>query len=232
MYTPIDDKYLEAKKNDYDKLIEYLRTYYTIDILKYEEEFRCIHTYCWIIMLWLIEFKKNGIEDKFLNDIFTNMIATIHSLIHRDMKICNFLLRNSIENFIRFFKNYIKEIEIEDSTDSIFIAIFSKLENKSLAHSKFEILKSIYSECCLYVHSALLKDDNLCDCLISYDNYYNDKEFERFTNNCRNTYLTINSLLIFYNSKVFDNMSYNNQITIRHYCIKEDLKLILELWSR
>lgn len=232
MYTAIDDKYLDIKKDDYNKLCEYLKSYYKIDALENEERYKNFHTYCWMIMIWLKELKKTGIDDKFFNDIFMNMIATVHCLIHNDMKISNFLLRNSIENFLRFFKNYMKEINIEDSPDSIFTYIFSNLDNGSLSKEKFQILKSVYSECCLYVHSALLKDNNLCDCLVNYDGYFDAEEVERFNNNFKNTYLSINSILILYNKKIFDNMSYSNQLTLRHYSIKEDLKSVFDAWSK
>lgn len=232
MHTAFDDKYLEPKKNDYNRLIEYLSCYYNSRELINEEELKNVHTSCWIIMIWLLELKKCKAGDKFLNDIFVNMIATIHSLIHKDIKISNFLLRNSIENFIRFLQNHIKEINIHDSPDMIFNCIFSNLKNESFMHKNFEILKSIYSECCLYVHSTLLKDDNLCDCLIKYDSFYRDEEHERFINNFKNAYSAINNLLMIYNQNVFDNMSYNNQLTIRYYIATESLNSIFETWMK
>ncbi|WP_207655944.1 hypothetical protein, partial [Clostridium luticellarii] len=103
MFQTVDEKYLIPKKNDYKKLIKYLQDYYTNNIKINESFIRIIHDNSWMFITWIKELNKTNLNNKFLNEIFVNIIATIHNIVHCDIKVANFLLRNSIENFLRFF---------------------------------------------------------------------------------------------------------------------------------
>ncbi|WP_158255944.1 hypothetical protein, partial [Clostridium luticellarii] len=120
---------------------------------------------------------------------------------------------------------------IDDSPSYIFETIFSLYDKDNIIHKNFEVVRTIYRDCCLYVHSASLTEDNLCSCLIEYDKFYNKDESTLFLKQFDKAYRIINNLILIYNKKIFDEMKYNSQLIIREYTNQEDLKSIFEYWN-
>ena len=205
MHIPVDERYLVPEKDDLKNVINYLNI---DDIVK--NSIREMHKFAWIIMIWIRIFGKNSIVNKFLNDIFTNLLSGLHTIKNKDVKLSSFLLRNSIEDFLRFYKIYENKINITDSPDIIFECIFSNCDDESFVHKNFEVIRSVYRECCLYVHSANLKDDNLCSCLENYKSLYSKVEIDLYTEKFVKIFSRISNLIIINNKRIFDQMSYND----------------------
>ncbi|KRQ85788.1 hypothetical protein ABG79_02443 [Caloramator mitchellensis] len=228
----LEAKYLKEQREDYNKLINFLNEYYKIEIKnEVKNDLKLIHKVSWIIIIWLRELKRNKIESKFLNEILTNLISMIHVYIHNDIKLCNFILRNSIENFIRFYNIYLSQIDTASSPDKIFEIIFNKFnDNMCFINNNFQILRSVYKECCDYIHSNNLDDENFCKNLDQYDNFYDDKEITRFNNNFDNVHRAMNNLILLNSKMIYEQMYLNNKSIIDDFVNKDDMKKIIEVW--
>lgn len=226
MYSPVLD-YLDDFNIDFDRLINYFGDYYVNDIDEnIEKIIKEILKDFWILRIWQIEFEKNNNNYYLYNDILLNYLASFHVVIHKDIKVLNYLIRSSIEDFIKFSKYFTVEFNEDLPPRDIFPKLFEFSKNDEFLHKNFENIRTIYSRNCQYVHSAKIKEDNLCDCLINYDDFYDLDELRKTIDDFNNVTRYFNNVLICFNINIFKTMTSDYQFFIRDYTNSKDLDVI------
>lgn len=126
-----------------------------------------INTSYTLISIWRNNL-ANESNIQLLNNILLNYCSLTHSIILKDIKIINFILRNIIESFIRFINSDTCSKDLED--------LFKKLRKKApnavgetLIEAYSSQLKDIYTQNNLYVHTDISKIPDI-KTLIEYRN--------------------------------------------------------------
>lgn len=158
-------------ENSTKKTINTLKTVYSNIEEKNKKFYKDINIYYMIMSIWVnkLSYKYGNEENKnLLYNILVNYCSIINCVTLGDIKLINFLYRNTIEGVIRFISGETKSKDIE----KIFRCI-----SKNMSYSEDEIiilqsyasqLKSIYTDSCLYIHTDVSKIDKDIANMIKY----------------------------------------------------------------
>jgi len=223
MLTPTED-YMKPIREDFSNLMIYLREMYNLELSQeYIIELKKIHKILWILIIW----KKYLKNSNYYNDIILNILSLIHVSVHKDINIMNFLLRKSIEDFLRFMEIYVPNIRSISKVSDVFETIFEYSINDKYLHNNWEIIKSIYSGCCLTVHSnGVIETQDLCTCLKNYDEYYCDKDMQENASAWAKTINHFCNILILNDINLFKRIPLNDQAIIRDFLSRDNLREI------
>lgn len=210
-------------RKDFADLMVYLGTEYNCQFSdEHIGEIKQIHKILWIIIIW-----RRYLENHYYDDIVLNVLSLIHVSVHKDINIMNFLLRKSIEDFIRFMGIYIVGIRDSFKVSDAFDMAFDDSENDKFLHTKWEILKSVYSECSQTVHSnEVIENQAPCSCLMNYDVYYSVADMSKSVNEWKKVTKCFCNIIIISDIDLFKRMLLNDQAIIRDYLFSDDLRVI------
>ncbi|MER0498846.1 hypothetical protein ABR855_12430 [Aeromonas hydrophila] len=184
--------------NDFDRLMEYIRTYSVTDEIQNAElrkELKKGHKhYLPLLYLWsrvdslsragalslsgkiIIDAKTTSYLEESISDIAGSFTCCIHG----NYKPAFMLLRSSIENYLRFFtSNFNGDAKTTTVISHLFeisktTPIFQDPNNNYLT-----LLKQIYGELCAYTHTA--SPDNMTKIhAISHFPRFNAKDFKKW----------------------------------------------------
>lgn len=227
MFTPIGN-YMEPVNNDFINLINYLEKYYKKKLSdKKKQILKMVHKHVWITMIW--KEKLLNTHNEYINDMILDLFSIIHSCVIGDLKVINFLIRNLIEDFIKYCKIYYNEIDCMSMPRDIFSIIFSKTKNDDFIHNNYSIIKSIYSDMCLTVHSANIDSFKICDSLIKYDKLYADDEILNDIEKLDKVFRAMNNINCVKQIKKFVSINIDIQSIVRDYMKSSDID---ELYKR
>ncbi len=122
-----------------------------------------------LISIW----RNNFSDDKniaLIDNILLNYCSLTHAILLKDNKVINFLLRNSIESFLRYVNNEPDTRDLEalfsDLKDRVAIS-----EGKNLISNYSSQLKNIYTNSNFYIHTYI---DKIPDIKTLADYLHND----------------------------------------------------------
>lgn len=223
MFTPVED-YMLPIRTDFAELLIYLHEKYNAELnQEHIIELKLIHKLLWILIVW-----RRYLEScNYYDDVVLNVVSLIHVSVHKDINIMSFLLRKSIEDFLRFMGRYIIDIQNAPRVADTFELALQNSRDDEFIHSNWERLKSIYAECCQTVHSnATIEAQSPCMCLIHYDDYYSIDEMRRNVIEWTKTIKCFCNILIIIDIDLFKKIPLNDQAIIRDFIVTEDLKVI------
>nr|WP_312986019.1 hypothetical protein [Clostridioides sp.] len=139
-----------------------------------------INQYYTLLKSWFTMLQKKYDEDfdLLLDNILINYCSLMHCVTLCDLKLINFLFRNTIESFLRFLLLDIENRDIE--------RMFSELSSESIGCEKELIqmyssqMRQIYTDNCFYIHaqpSKMIKDFNT---LLDYKNNIDNPNLELY----------------------------------------------------
>lgn len=137
-----------------------------------------VNKYYIIMNVWNKKLKeKFNSKDisKLLDNILLNYCSILNCIVLSDEKMLNFLYRNIIESVVRIISGDLKTREL----DRLFTYISdktSKQKEKELLLMYSSILKSIYNNNCLFIHTDIKKiPDNITNLFEYYRNSNENK---------------------------------------------------------
>lgn len=145
---------------DFHKIIEEstnntileLKKFFNIDVVNDNQQFiKKVNTYYIALQIWNKKLKddKNNI---FLDNILLNYCSILNCIVLKDEKVIYFLYRNTIESMIRVLSCEFSSRDIEEIFKKISHPTISA-NQKRILQDHISLLKSIYKECCQYVHT-------------------------------------------------------------------------------
>ena len=223
MFTPTED-YMRPIREDFSNLLIYLKKLYNVEFgQEYVIELKKIHKILWVLIVWRRYLENNN----YFDDVILNVLSLIHVSVHKDLNIMNFLLRKSVEDFLRFMGKHITEIRATIRVPDAFELAFENSRNDLFLHKNWEVLKSIYSDCCQTVHSNDVIENQIpCICLKNYDTYFSDNDMRTSTNEWTKTIKCFCNIIIIYDINLFKLIPLNDQAIIRDYLSTDDLQII------
>lgn len=223
MFTPVDD-YIKPIRNDFSDLMGYLNARYNIEFqADYITELKHMHKIVWILIIW----RKYLDNCPYYNDILLNVLSLIHVSVNKDVNIMNYLLRKSIESFLRFASRYIPGAKDVANVSEAFDLVLENSKVDEFKHDNWSIIKSIYSECCKTVHSNnTIEFQVACICLKNYDEYYTLNELRDIVSEWIKSTRCFCNILIAYDADIFKRMAINDQVIIRDFIPYDNLRII------
>lgn len=224
MFTPVHD-YMKIVNDDYKVFYKYLEAQYPKKVIYSESNsnLRTLHNILWILYLTKETFNE---DNSYFNDLFANILAMINVTIVKDKKSLKFLVRSSIENFLKFSKIFYSEINTTDHPKDLFATIFKNTKEQKEIHEKYEKIKSYYSELSYEIHGNVIKNSKMCTCLKEYENLYLPKEINKEIDKFREFIKHI-IFIYFYIFKEKLNLLKGDAIYIvKKFIPTEDLKLL------
>lgn len=147
-------------KKSTDDIIKVLDKVYKNLNLEINKKFiEDVNKYYIIVNVWNKKLKdkfNNSDISRLLDNILLDYCSILNCIILSDEKLLNFLYRNIIESVLRIISGNLTTKEI----DGLFNAIGSKASNdleKNCLQSYSSILKSIYNNNCLFIHTYIQK---------------------------------------------------------------------------
>lgn len=222
-------EYSKKMEEDFKKYIKYISDRYSFcitgdikDLLKENHK-----------KLWILFFIKRTLEEEniYFNEIIKNFLSMSYVLVEKNQKIISFLLRNSIENFLKFLKIKYENIDLNSLPKDLFSSLFDVTNQDTKLKDILSNLKSEnYQKLCLDVHNSNLliqrEIQSSVDCLIELDEEKNkimlknemiEKTFYKFI------------VIYFYifPKKILD-IPGDHQLILREYFNRDELKEIFD----
>ncbi|NFL75549.1 hypothetical protein FDB81_07375 [Clostridium sporogenes] len=170
----------------------------SLNIEKNKEFIRNITKYYMVIAIWFKNLKENISENDdrrfLLDNILLDYCSILNCVILGDEKIINFLYRNVIESMLRFVTCELTTKEI----DKLFNKISQECKGnkeKKIMQTYVSVLKSIYDESCLYIHTDVDKIPSDLKNLIDYNNKSKKLDMSKLINSFNNLNISIFSIL-------------------------------------
>lgn len=177
--------------NTHNTFSELTKIYNDPQIEKNYNLIKEINTSYTLISIWRNNL-ANESNIELINNILLNYCSLTHSIILKDIKIINFILRNIIESFIRFINSDARSKDLE--------GLFKKLREKSpnsvgerLIEAYSSQLKDIYTQNNFYVHTDISKIPDI-KTLIEYrdnnsiDYVFIENQIKKLTNSMVNIF--------------------------------------------
>ena len=224
MYIPVHD-YMKPVEDDYKKFLKYLKEQYPKKKIYSEtsKSLEKLHRILWVLYIIKGTLFENN---EYFNDIFTTTLAIINSSVIKDKKSLNFLIRNTIESFLKFSKIFYNDINVKDHPRDLFSNIFEDCRNNSLIHLKYEKIKSYYSSLSNVVHGNNIANTKMSICLKEYDNICSLSEIK---GEIDDFYKFITYIVFIYLYTFPDKLKMikdDKQYILRDFIPSEDLKII------
>ena len=127
------------------------------------------------------KFNNNDIS-KLLDNILLDYCSILNCIILSDEKLLNFSYRNIIESVLRIISGNLETKEI----DSLFGVIGNKASNdleKKHLQSYLSVLKSIYNNSCLFIHTDIKKIPENITNLFEYNKNSNERKEKYLSDN-------------------------------------------------
>lgn len=130
------------------------------------------------------KFRNNNIS-RLLDNILLDYCSILNCIILSDEKLLNFLYRNIIESFLRIISGDLENRDIDNLFTSISKQASNDIEKEAL-QSYSSVLKTIYNNNCLFVHTYIDKIPENITNLFEYNEnsnkskkIYLEKDFEK-----------------------------------------------------
>jgi hypothetical protein len=190
---------IDYSKNDYKKIIEYLKNYdFTKNLAdpKFNQQVRLIHKSIYNFQLVYSIFKE---PNEYLKEALSDAISIIPLTIFGYSKATRLLHRSFIENSMRFLCfQYSDHPEVVSSTrvSEIFDEAKNSFKEHSIVTKHINFLFSDYSYLCQYSHTSDFNNLSLETCLKDLHTIDVD-EFENIQKYITNSILSINTILLY-----------------------------------
>lgn len=194
LITDFKDVIENSTKNSISELNE---TFKSLNLDKNKTFVKNINKFYMAIAMWH-KYLKDNISDNnrdiLLDNILLDFCSLLNCIILGDEKLIKFLYRNIIESILRYITLKLDSRDIDTMFKDISLDCNGTIEKKLLQEYS-SVLKSIYNDTCLYVHTDISKITPSLTDLMKYNKNGKKLRMDKLLNDFNN--LNVSILCIF-----------------------------------